>query len=197
MITSNQIDEILPQTQCEECNYKGCKPYADAIENGEADINLCPPGGVEVVVKLAALLGKDPAPYLQEAKDTMRPPAKAIIREAECIGCTKCIQACPVDAIIGTNKMMHTVFTADCTGCRLCVEPCPVDCIDIEEIEESTFDKDRSRALFNARATRLAQAQQAKNNKYNQKKTLDHGNNLKAKQAYILEALKRKLSGNE
>lgn len=197
MITSNEIDNLLPQTQCEECNYKGCKPYAEAIASGEADINLCPPGGVEVVINLANLLKKDPAPYLQEAKENTRPPAKAIIREAECIGCTKCIQVCPVDAIIGTNKMMHSVFTQDCTGCRLCVDPCPVDCIDIEEIEESTFDTNRSRNLFNARADRLIKKNQAKEDKYNQKKTLDKGNDLKAKQAYILEAMKRKLSGDE
>ena len=197
MIDPAKIDKILPQTQCEECDYKGCQPYAEAIAKGEADINLCPPGGVEVVIKLATLLNKDPKPYLQEAKENTRPPATAVIREAECIGCTKCIQACPVDAIIGTNKMMHTVFTADCTGCRLCVDPCPVDCIEIHEIPELTFDKDRSRSLFNARNERLTKQKSAKEEKYNQKKTLDKSDDLKAKQAYILAAMKRKFSGDE
>lgn len=197
MINPSIIDNILPQTQCEECDFKGCKPYAEAMAKGEADINLCPPGGVEVVIKLAEILKKDPAPYLQEAKANTRPPATAVIREAECIGCTKCIQACPVDAIIGTNKKMHTVFTADCTGCRLCVEPCPVDCIEIHEIPKLTFNKDRARTLFNARNLRLKKQAQLKEEKYQQKKTLGKGDDKKAKQAYILEAIKRKLSGNE
>ncbi|QQP86976.1 electron transport complex subunit RsxB [Entomomonas asaccharolytica] len=122
----NLIDALLPQTQCTKCGYQGCKPYAEAIANGDA-INKCPPGGEETINALAALLDK---PVIALAEE--RSPAQlAYIREAECIGCTKCIQACPVDAIVGAAKLMHTVIETECTGCELCVAPCPVDCIDI------------------------------------------------------------------
>lgn len=123
-----QIENLLPQTQCGQCGYLGCRPYAEAIANGEK-INRCPPGGDRTIAELAALLHTE---ILQLDIDTPPPPrAVAFIREEECIGCTKCIQACPVDAIVGAAKMMHTVIAAECTGCDLCVEPCPVDCIDM------------------------------------------------------------------
>ncbi|MDM7482400.1 MAG: electron transport complex subunit RsxB [Halomonas sp.] len=122
-----QIDALLPQTQCGQCGYPGCRPYAEAINQGDA-INKCPPGGDATVVALADLLGREPAPLDGEAPSEDR---VAFIREAECIGCTKCIQACPVDAIIGAAKQMHTVIEDECTGCDLCVAPCPVDCIDM------------------------------------------------------------------
>ncbi|UYZ83474.1 electron transport complex subunit RsxB [Entomomonas sp. E2T0] len=122
----NLIDALLPQTQCTKCGYQGCKPYAEAIANGDA-INKCPPGGEETINALAALLDR---PVIALAEEHS-PAQLAYIREAECIGCTKCIQACPVDAIVGAAKLMHTVIAAECTGCELCVAPCPVDCIDI------------------------------------------------------------------
>ncbi|XUO84315.1 electron transport complex subunit RsxB [Halomonas sp. KM007] len=122
-----QINALLPQTQCGQCGYPGCRPYAEAINQGDA-INKCPPGGDATVVALAELLGREPAPLDGEAPSEDR---VAFIREAECIGCTKCIQACPVDAIIGAAKQMHTVIEDECTGCDLCVAPCPVDCIDM------------------------------------------------------------------
>lgn len=122
-----QIDALLPQTQCGQCGYPGCRPYAEAINQGDA-INKCPPGGDATVVALAELLGREPAPLDGEAPSEDR---VAFIREAECIGCTKCIQACPVDAIIGAAKQMHTIIEDECTGCDLCVAPCPVDCIDM------------------------------------------------------------------
>jgi len=128
-IAVNEINAHLPQTQCAQCGYPGCKPYAEAIVAGEA-INRCPPGGEATITKLAKLLGRD-VTTLDESCGSYSPPAVAIIREAECIGCTLCIQACPVDAIIGAQQMMHTVLTNECTGCELCLEPCPVDCIDI------------------------------------------------------------------
>ena len=188
------VDKLLPQTQCEQCNYKGCLPYAEAMVCGAADIDLCPPGGTEVLIKLADFFKKDPTPYLEKAANQYRKPAVAVIREAECIGCTKCIQACPVDAIIGTNKKMHTVFAADCTGCQLCIEPCPVDCIEIHELKAPAFDKDRARHAFNARIQRLNTIEAHKKQQYEDNKNIAEGSDPKAKQAYILEAIKRKLS---
>ncbi len=128
-----KIDAILPQTQCGQCGYPGCKPYASAIAAGEAEINLCPPGGEEGVAKLSELLGVEPVPLAVEP----RPKAVAVIIEDQCIGCTLCIQACPVDAIIGATKQMHTVIPEQCTGCELCVPPCPVDCIEMVPMTES------------------------------------------------------------
>lgn len=124
-----QIDALLPQTQCGQCGHPGCRPYAEAISNGEA-INKCPPGGQATVDALANLLDVDSLPLDAEGSES-HIKRVAFIREAECIGCTKCIQACPVDAILGAAKQMHTVISAECTGCDLCVEPCPVDCIDM------------------------------------------------------------------
>lgn len=125
-----RIDNLLPQTQCGQCGYPGCRPYAQAIVDGDA-INKCPPGGQSTINALADLLDID-APQLDaEHGEESEVKKVAFIREAECIGCTKCIQACPVDAILGAAKMMHTVIADECTGCDLCVEPCPVDCIDM------------------------------------------------------------------
>ncbi|WP_028115127.1 electron transport complex subunit RsxB [Ferrimonas senticii] len=129
-----QIEAALPQTQCGQCGYPGCRPYAEAIGKGEAPINRCPPGGSATVQKLADLLGVEPEP-LDGVKDNT--PRVAFIIEEQCIGCTKCIQACPVDAIVGSGKQMHTVISADCTGCDLCVEPCPVDCIEMRPIQQT------------------------------------------------------------
>jgi len=129
-----KIDAVLPQTQCGQCGYPGCKPYAEAIAKGEADINLCPPGGEEGIRKLADLLGVEPKPFGADRQP--RPKAVAVIDENTCIGCTLCIQACPVDAIVGAAKQMHTVIASECTGCELCVAPCPVDCISMHPIEE-------------------------------------------------------------
>ncbi|ADN76439.1 electron transport complex, RnfABCDGE type, B subunit [Ferrimonas balearica DSM 9799] len=130
-----QIEQALPQTQCGQCGFPGCRPYAEAIAKGEAPINRCPPGGEATVQKLADMLGVEPEPLDADADSR---PKVAYIREAECIGCTKCIQACPVDAIIGTGKQMHTVLADQCTGCDLCVEPCPVDCIEMRPIATTT-----------------------------------------------------------
>lgn len=164
-----RIDALLPQTQCGKCGHPGCKPYAEGIAQGEA-INKCPPGGDETIAGLAQLLN-----VAVLALDTSRgaaPAQIAFIREAECIGCTKCIQACPVDAIVGAAKLMHTVIIDECTGCDLCVAPCPVDCIDmlpltnrvalvgglarnVEEREARTLKRDRARRRFERRNARL------------------------------------------
>jgi electron transport complex protein RnfB len=122
-----RLDALLPQTQCTQCGYDGCRPYAEALADGRADPNQCPPGGDEGARQLAQLLGREPQAL--DADHAYRAPQVAIIDEAVCIGCTKCIQACPVDAIVGASKAMHTVIAAWCTGCELCVPPCPVDCI--------------------------------------------------------------------
>jgi len=129
--TADDIDALLPQTQCGLCGYAGCRPYAEAMAAGDADINQCPPGGDAGIRALALLLGREPKPLNPEHGQTQAASVVSI-REAECIGCTKCIQACPVDAIIGASKHMHTVLSDECTGCNLCIPPCPVDCIDIE-----------------------------------------------------------------
>ena len=128
-----ELDAMLPQTQCGQCGYPGCKPYAQAIANGE-DINKCPPGGDAVMRQLAERMGVEP----QQLDGEEKPKLIAFIREDECIGCTKCIQACPVDAIMGATRQMHTVITDECTGCELCVAPCPTDCIDMLPIEITT-----------------------------------------------------------
>jgi electron transport complex protein RnfB len=125
----DEIDNLMPQTQCGQCGYPGCRPYSEAIANGDA-INKCPPGGEATIHALADLLGRDFVPLDSESGEES-PKTIAYIREDECIGCTKCIQACPVDAILGAAKQMHTVIVDECTGCDLCVEPCPVDCIDM------------------------------------------------------------------
>ncbi|MCL5669039.1 MAG: electron transport complex subunit RsxB [Gammaproteobacteria bacterium] len=130
----NKIDALLPQTQCGQCGYPGCRPYATAIANGEADINQCPPGGEAGIIALADLLGRDPKP-LNAKHGAVKPKMVAVIDEPLCIGCTLCIQACPVDAILGAAKQMHTVIEQECTGCELCVAPCPVDCIRMEPVQ--------------------------------------------------------------
>jgi electron transport complex protein RnfB len=129
------IDALLPQTQCRRCGFEGCRPYAEAVANGRAQINRCPPGGVEGVERLAMLVGRPALPLDPECGPTL-PPSAAVIDEAMCIGCTLCIQACPVDAIVGAGKVMHSVLLDVCTGCELCVPPCPVDCIAIVAVSE-------------------------------------------------------------
>lgn len=130
-IPIQSISRLLPQTQCRECGYEGCLPYARALSAGEAPVNLCAPGGETVMKDIADLLGK---PYLAPAKTQIK--AVALIDEAVCIGCTACIRACPVDAIMGASKLMHTVISDECTGCGLCVTPCPVDCIDMVPVSQ-------------------------------------------------------------
>lgn len=124
---ADRIDAILPQTQCGKCGYHGCRPYAEAIAAGEADINRCPPGGEEGIRELADLLGVEFKPFGDDI--VLKPDSVAFIDENLCIGCTLCIQACPVDAIAGAAKQMHTIIASECTGCELCVPPCPANCI--------------------------------------------------------------------
>ena len=172
MINVNDIDALLPQTQCGECGFPGCMPYAQALATGQAPIDRCPPGGVTTLKALGAMLNLDPEPYLNEVEKKTRAPATAIIREAECIGCTKCIQACPVDAIIGSAKVMHSILSYECTGCGLCVEPCPVDCIEMVPLEKPAYNKETARERFTAKKARVLRQEQEKTNHYQAKKLL-------------------------
>ena len=149
-VTANAVDDLLPQTQCRLCGYDGCKPYAEAIAAGRAEINRCPPGGSATIHALARLTGRPWAP-LDPACGVETPPVVAVIDEPACIGCTLCIQACPVDAIAGAAKRMHTVIADECTGCRLCIPPCPVDCIAVVAIEAPASPADRARRAMHFR----------------------------------------------
>ncbi|MES9898885.1 MAG: electron transport complex subunit RsxB [Sedimenticola sp.] len=133
----DRLDALLPQTQCGQCGYPGCTPYAEAVAAEEAEINLCPPGGESTMSAIAEMLGRDPLP-MGESGGEVTGPITAHIREQECIGCTLCIQACPVDAILGAAKHMHTVISDECTGCQLCLPPCPVECIDMTPVKIDT-----------------------------------------------------------
>jgi electron transport complex protein RnfB len=135
---AEQIDVLLPQTQCTKCGFTGCRPYAKAISEGKAEINQCPPGGAEGISKLAKLLSVEEKP-LNPDFGCEQPRKVAFIIEEVCIGCTKCLPPCPVDAILGANKQMHAVIADECTGCELCIAPCPVDCIIMQDIESPTL----------------------------------------------------------
>lgn len=162
---TEQIDAVLPQTQCGQCGFDGCKPYATAIVEGHADIDQCPPGGDAGVAQIAAILNIAPKP-LNTTYGHPKPPAIAVIDESQCIGCTFCLRACPVDAIIGAAKHMHTVLTELCTGCERCIAPCPMDCISMvsvpgpatPEIRQQIADGARER--YHLRLLRLARQQQ-------------------------------------
>jgi electron transport complex protein RnfB len=164
---ADQIEDLLPQTQCTKCGYPACRPYAEAIADGSAGYNQCPPGGIEGVARLAHLLGKPVIP-INPANGVERPRPVAVIDEARCIGCTLCIQACPVDAIMGAAKQMHTVLPDLCTGCDLCVAPCPVDCIAMVEVTPgktgwaawSQQQADAARARHDFRTFRLQRERQ-------------------------------------
>jgi electron transport complex protein RnfB len=161
---ADAIDALLPQTQCTRCGYAGCRPYAEAIERGEAEINQCPPGGAQTIEVLATFLHRDVRP-LNPANGIEAPPTVAFIDESRCIGCAKCLPPCPVDAIVGAARRMHTVVAELCTGCELCVAPCPVDCISMIPssapiIPEPQLNRQRYEA-HNARITRRVQERAA------------------------------------
>ena len=158
-VSVTAVDALLPQTQCGLCEYPACKPYAQAIVDGEVPIDRCLPGGESVLLSLADLLQQDASDMLPSMRDKQKPASVALVREDECIGCTKCIQACPVDAIIGSVKLMHTIITDACSGCELCIPPCPVDCIDMLPVAAAkapTQQAEQFRASYVARQQRLA-----------------------------------------
>jgi len=152
-----RIDALLPQTQCTRCGYMGCRPYAAAIAGGEARINQCPPGGSATIHALSRLLGQE-FQALNPANGVESPPRTAWIDESRCIGCARCLAPCPVDAIVGTAKFMHTVLAERCTGCELCIAPCPVDCIEMRpESVPGAHQPDLNRARYEAHSQRLRQ----------------------------------------
>jgi len=153
---TDALDALLPQTQCGQCGFDGCRPYAQAMAEGRADTNRCPPGGPRTIAALSRLLDR-PARPLDPDCGVHQPFRVALIDEEHCIGCTLCIQACPVDAILGANQVMHTVIEADCTGCELCVAPCPVDCITMVPAgrDWTAEDANRARGRYQARNARL------------------------------------------
>ncbi len=174
----DRIDAILPQTQCQRCNYTGCRPYAEAIANGHADINQCPPGGGQGIIALAELLKTSPKPLNPEHGE-QKTRCVATIVEEDCIGCVKCILACPVDAILGAAKQMHTVIESECTGCELCIAPCPMDCIRMEPIDlkidpiQSPYYSaaaNVARTRYTARIQRLERDKKERTHRLQQKK---------------------------
>ena len=166
---ADRIDALLPQTQCRRCGYPDCRAYAKAVATGKTDINRCPPGGEETLQALAKLTGRSAAAGIDPVLGGFTPGRVAVIIEPLCIGCTKCIQACPVDAIVGAAKQMHTVIEALCTGCELCIPPCPVDCIRMQPARGATEgmavpapgsqQADFFRARYRTRSARLAREQ--------------------------------------
>ncbi|MBP0133047.1 MAG: electron transport complex subunit RsxB [Nitrosospira sp.] len=211
-ILIERIDSILPQTQCRQCGFLGCMPYAEAIAAGSASINQCPPGGEAGIQQLADLLGINPIP-LNAANGMTKPKAVALIDEQDCIGCTLCIDACPVDAIVGAAKQMHTVIEAECTGCELCLAPCPVDCIrmtpptklvvalesshsiliengSLNESEVKKRAADHARERYQFRLLRLDREEQEQVEKFAQK-TVSASSD--SKRASMLPTLKRTL----
>jgi electron transport complex protein RnfB len=161
---AQRIDALLPQTQCTQCGFAGCMPYAEAIAAGEAEINRCPPGGEAGIAQLAALLSRSPLP-LDASRGPHLPHRVAVIDEAACIGCAKCLQPCPTDAIVGAGKFLHGVVAALCTGCELCIPPCPVDCIRMEQRpgHPQMMDKDIARTRFHFHQFRLLRDQTERN----------------------------------
>ncbi len=199
-----RIDALLPQTQCGQCDYPGCRPYAEAIVAGEADINQCPPGGDAGIRALARLLGRSPKP-LDTSHGEHKEKAVARIDESVCIGCTLCIQACPVDAILGAAKLMHTVIEDECTGCELCLPPCPVDCIRMDPparegrhwpLIDSPRKRERRKAdtarqRFNARQQRLAAEKREREARLARKKAVAKTGTEDPRKAAIQAAIER------
>lgn len=160
---AERIDALLPQTQCRRCGFDGCRPYAEALARGESELNRCPPGGREVIAQLAALLGRPELPLDPDCGQE-GPPLVALIDEAACIGCARCLDDCPTDAIVGARKRMHTVIAEDCTGCELCLPACPVDCIHMVNLAVLPPQARGARAahyrhLYDSRRARLARGQ--------------------------------------
>jgi Na+-translocating ferredoxin:NAD+ oxidoreductase subunit B len=184
---AQDIDALLPQTQCTRCGYPACRPYAEAIARGEADINQCPPGGQSTIDALARLLDRS-SKRLNPAYGAESPPLVALIDEDRCIGCAKCLPACPVDAIVGAQRFMHTVIAAQCTGCELCLPPCPVDCISLVPVRDAT-----GAAVASTNPSELAT--QARENRRRFAGHVERRERIRAQREQLIEARKRQASG--
>lgn len=185
----DEIDQLLPQTQCGLCGYAGCHPYATALAMGTETINKCLPGGIKTLQSLGALLAVDPTPFLSEMQQSSKRNTVVNIREDECIGCTKCIQVCPVDAIIGASKKMHTVLATECSGCELCIPACPVDCMDVITLA------DDSETLRQAKASVYRQRYQMRKErdtqqKLEQKLKYQHAKQINTRKEQVVAARK-------
>ncbi|HET6725706.1 MAG TPA: RnfABCDGE type electron transport complex subunit B [Gammaproteobacteria bacterium] len=219
--TAENIDRLLPQTQCERCGYEGCRPYAEAIAANTADINRCPPGGEEIIAALAELLDVPAKPLDPECGEHPA-PIVALIDEETCIGCTRCIQACPVDAIVGAAKLMHTVIAAECTGCELCLPPCPVDCIDLVSVQrpapataepepDDTIEAlrrrhlaaaerraaDQARQRFNAREARLDAERNARDSRRRARQAAQADANRQSEIEAMVAAVRARRAGRQ
>lgn len=182
---AKQIDDILPQTQCRECSYQDCVSYAKAVSTGER-IDRCKPGGIGVLQKIAAITQRDATPFIQTISKNIEPSPRVVkIIEQDCIGCTKCIKACPVDAIVGAAKKMHTIITKECTGCNLCIPACPVDCIVPDNISPN-YDREKARYRYQSKVKRLNKVDTNFQNISNQKTDA-----IKNKQNYIKKLLEK------
>jgi Na+-translocating ferredoxin:NAD+ oxidoreductase subunit B len=191
MPTADDFDALLPQTQCTQCGFAGCRPYAEALASGDAEINRCPPGGAAGVARLAALAGRSVLP-IDPSCGVEGPLRLAVIDETACIGCTLCLQACPVDAIVGAGKRMHAVLLDECTGCDLCVPPCPVDCIEmipLATLRTDGFDvADRPAEAWQARSDRARSRLQARTHRLAREKS-EAADRLEAKAVAKLAAV--------
>ena len=205
-ITAEDVEQLLPQTQCRKCGYDGCKPYAEAIVKQQAEINQCPPGGQQTIDALAKALNKKVIPLNTEL-GTERNYLIAKIDEEQCIGCVKCIRACPVDAIIGAAKQMHVIINEYCTGCELCIASCPVDCIDMIKAPSvqtewfSGYSEDKldirlkAKSRYENRSKRLAIKEETKRLEREKKQQeKDRQKDLEQKQSFIQQAIKRSKS---
>lgn len=198
----HQIDQLLPQTQCTRCGYPSCVEYAQAIAENRAEINQCPPGGEEGIRELAKLLNKSPI-ALNPEHGTIDERKIAFILEDKCIGCTLCIKACPVDAIVGANKMMHTVITTDCSGCDLCAPACPVDCIEMRPDPEPWTEvrKWHARSRYDASAKRKEDERKAREQRLIEqaqllKKVAPESNSDTSKNDFIAQIMARAQNKN-
>ena len=194
---ASRLNALLPQTQCTRCGYPACRPYAEAMAKGTADTNQCPPGGQAGVDALGILLGSE-SKLLDPTFGIEAAPTIALIDEDVCIGCTKCIQACPVDAIVGAAKRMHTIITAECTGCELCIPPCPVDCITMVATSAMPLDRAEilhrasySKTRFEARNQRLAEKQDERSSRREAAQKMDAPRVAPISRNAVLEAIAR------
>jgi Na+-translocating ferredoxin:NAD+ oxidoreductase subunit B len=190
---SNQIDSILPQTQCQMCEFPSCKDYANAIAENKAKINKCHPGGANVLTAIAKITKQNPDDYITTVTAQYKSPSKVIIDESICIGCTKCITACPVDAIIGGAKKMHTVLPTECTGCDLCIPACPVDCIYPQQLQNISYNPKHAKSRYIAKQNNITNIEQITRATHlkNKLNTDENGLTVAARKAVIKQALNR------